>query len=74
MIKFTYLRYIFVSLLVYVTTPHVLFAAPFDLCPTEAFLSQYNNNATHYKSVDLSTGAVNTIQVDDGLGTDTINA
>ncbi|WP_043993899.1 LruC domain-containing protein [Moritella sp. PE36] len=74
MIKFSYLRYIFVSLLLYVTTPHLLYAAPFDLCPTEAFLSQYTNNATHYKSVDLSTGAVSTIQIDDNLGSDSVNA
>ncbi|WP_017220880.1 LruC domain-containing protein [Moritella dasanensis] len=74
MIKFTSLRYIFVSLLLYVVTPNLLYAAPFDLCPTEAFLSQYNNNATHYKSVDLSTGSVKTIQIDDNLGTDVVNA
>ena len=74
MIKFAYIRYIFVSLLFYVTVPNLLYAAPFDLCPTEAFLSQYTNNATHYKSVDLSTGAVSTIQIDDNLGTDSVNA
>ncbi|MFT7683588.1 MAG: LruC domain-containing protein [Moritella dasanensis] len=74
MIKFTSLRYIFVSLLLYIVTPNLLYAAPFDLCPTEAFLSQYNNNATHYKSVDLSTGSVKTIQINDNLGADVVNA
>lgn len=49
-------------------------SAPFDDCPTEAFLSQYKNGSTHYKSVDLSTGLVTTLQTDDGLGGDSINA
>ncbi|QUM77408.1 LruC domain-containing protein [Moritella sp. 24] len=49
-------------------------SAPFDDCPTEAFLSQYKNGATHYKSVDLSTGLVSTLQTDDDLGADSINA
>lgn len=49
-------------------------ATPFELCPTQAFLSQYTNGATHYKSVDLATGLVTTLQTDDGLGADIVNA
>ncbi|CAM3192416.1 LruC domain-containing protein [Moritella viscosa] len=49
-------------------------SAPFASCPTEAFLSQYKNGSTHYKSVDLSTGLITTLQTDDGLGSDSINA
>ncbi|WP_392340649.1 LruC domain-containing protein [Moritella marina] len=74
MIKSSYIPNIFFSVLIYVAGGNLAYAAPFDLCPTEAFLSQYSNNATHYKSVDLSTGAVQTLQVDDNLGTNTINA
>lgn len=50
------------------------YAAAFDECPSEAFLSQYINGATHYKAVDLSTGSVETLQSIDGLGSDSINA
>lgn len=48
-------------------------AEAFDACPTEAFLSQYINNATHYKAVDLATGAITTLQANDGLNTESIN-
>lgn len=53
---------------------HSVHAAPFETCPTQAFLSQFNNGATHYKSVDLSSGKVITLQTDDGLGSDVVNA
>ncbi|WP_255547089.1 LruC domain-containing protein [Moritella sp. 36] len=49
-------------------------SAPFASCPTEAFLSQYKHGKTHYKSVDLSSGLITTLQTDDGLGSDSINA
>ncbi|MFD2231288.1 LruC domain-containing protein [Alkalimarinus sediminis] len=53
---------------------HNASAAPFEECPSEAFLSQYINGATHYKAVDLSTGSVKTLQSIDGLGSNSINA
>jgi LruC domain-containing protein len=53
---------------------HSVSATPFDLCPTQAFLSQYSNGATHYKSVDLATGSVTTLQTDDGLEDNVVNA
>lgn len=49
-------------------------SASFTQCPTEAFLSQYNAGATHYKSVNLATGKVTTLQTDDILGSDVVNA
>jgi LruC domain-containing protein len=49
-------------------------SAPFASCPTEAFLSQYKSGKTHYKSVDLSSGLITTLQTNDGLGSDSINA
>lgn len=46
---------------------------PFEECPSEAFLSQYINGATHYKAVDLATGSITTLQTDDGLNSNNIN-
>ncbi len=51
-------------------------ATPFDECPTEAFLSQKINGYINYRGVNLATGDVNTLRsnLDNGLGTDTVNA
>ena len=49
-------------------------AAPFETCPTQAFLSQFNDGVTHYKSVNLATGKVSILQSDDNLGGDVVNA
>ncbi len=48
-------------------------AEPFENCPSEAFLSQYINGATHYKAVDLATGSISTLQTNDGLNSNSIN-
>lgn len=53
---------------------NVVTAAPFEVCPTQAFLSQFNDGVTHYKSVNLATGKVAVLQSDDNLGSDVINA